>query len=202
MKEGKNVEFKETITNTFLKTVSAFANYGGGTIVFGVKDNGKIVGLDDPERTCHDIENKINDSISPQPDYSMEIHETERTVFLEVNSGSKKPYLYRSKAYKRNDTSTIVVDDLELTRLILGGKNLRFEQLPAKNQNLSFRFLSTALEKHAGVVNMDKDVLKTLELYSDREGYNNAAAILADDNESPGIDIAKFGDTINVIQKG
>ena len=27
MKETKNLEFKENITNTFLKTVSAFANY-------------------------------------------------------------------------------------------------------------------------------------------------------------------------------
>ena len=32
MRETKNIEFKESITNTFLKTVSAFANYEGGDI--------------------------------------------------------------------------------------------------------------------------------------------------------------------------
>ncbi len=32
MRETRIVEFKETITNTFLKTVSAFSNYDGGTI--------------------------------------------------------------------------------------------------------------------------------------------------------------------------
>ena len=37
MHETKKLEFKETITNTFLKTVSAFSNYNGGEIYFGVK---------------------------------------------------------------------------------------------------------------------------------------------------------------------
>ena len=32
MHETKKLEFKETITNTFLKTVSAFSNYDGGEI--------------------------------------------------------------------------------------------------------------------------------------------------------------------------
>ena len=38
MRETRILEFKETITNTFLKTVSAFSNYNGGTILFGVDD--------------------------------------------------------------------------------------------------------------------------------------------------------------------
>ena len=32
MRETRTVEFKETVTNTFLKTVSAFSNYDGGVI--------------------------------------------------------------------------------------------------------------------------------------------------------------------------
>ena len=36
MRETRILEFKETITNTFLKTVSAFSNYNGGMILFGV----------------------------------------------------------------------------------------------------------------------------------------------------------------------
>lgn len=34
MKENKHLEFKLEITNTFLKTVSAFANFGDGQIWF------------------------------------------------------------------------------------------------------------------------------------------------------------------------
>ena len=36
MRESKDLEFKETITNSFLKTVSAFANYRDGKIIFGI----------------------------------------------------------------------------------------------------------------------------------------------------------------------
>ena len=61
MRETRILEFKETITNTFLKTVSAFSNYDGGTIVFGIDDDGKIKGLADAKQSCLDIENKINE---------------------------------------------------------------------------------------------------------------------------------------------
>ena len=74
MRETRTLEFKETITNTFLKTVSAFSNYNGGTILFGVDDNGNVKGLTDVKQACLDIENKINDSISPQPNYILERH--------------------------------------------------------------------------------------------------------------------------------
>lgn len=40
MRETKDLEFKEQVSKTFLKTVSAFANYGTGEIKFGIKDNG------------------------------------------------------------------------------------------------------------------------------------------------------------------
>ena len=36
-------------------------------------------------------------------------------------------YLYKSKAYKRNDTATIEVDTLEFSRLVFEGKNISFE---------------------------------------------------------------------------
>ena len=52
MRETRILEFKETITNTFLKTVSAFSNYNGGTILFGVDDNGNVKGL--PAYDCED----------------------------------------------------------------------------------------------------------------------------------------------------
>ena len=48
MRETNDLEFKESITKTFLKTVSAFANYGTGRIVFGVDDSGATIGLSDP----------------------------------------------------------------------------------------------------------------------------------------------------------
>ena len=201
MRETRILEFKETITNTFLKTVSAFSNYDGGTILFGVDDDGNIKGLPDVKQACLDIENKINDSITPQPDYTLEVQNNDQTIKLTVKSGLQKPYLYKSKAYKRNDTATIEVDTLEFSRLVLDGKNIRFEELPCKDQELSFEILHRKLKETVRIENFDKDTLKTLNLYDDVNGFNNAAGLLADKNHFPGIDIVKFGENISIIQK-
>src|SRR5699024_3062772 len=126
----------------FLKTVSAFSNYDGGEIIFGIDDDGNIKGLTNAKQACLDIENKINDSITPQPDYTLEFQNNDRTIKLTVKSGLQKPYLYKSKAYKRNDTATIEVDTLEFSRLILEGKNIGFEELPCEDQELTFDVLA------------------------------------------------------------
>ena len=201
MRETRILEFKETITNTFLKTVSAFSNYDGGTVLFGIDDDGNIKGLPDVKQACLDIENKINDSITPQPDYTLEIKNNDQTIKLTVKSGLQKPYLYKSKAYKRNDTATIEVDTLEFSRLVLDGKNIRFEELPCKDQELSFEILHRKLKETVRIENFNKDTLKTLNLYDDVNGFNNAAGLLADKNHFPGIDIVKFGENISIIQK-
>lgn len=201
MRETRILEFKETITNTFLETVSAFSNYDGGEILFGVDDDGNIKGLSNVKQACLDIENKINDNISPQPNYTLEIQNSDQTIKLSVKSGLQKPYLYKSKAYKRNDTSTIEVDTLEFSRLVLEGKNIRFEELPCKDQKLSFEILQSNLKEKIQIETFNKDTLKTLNLYDDVNGFNNAAGLLADKNHFPGIDIVKFGENISIIQK-
>lgn len=201
MKESRQLEYKEKISNTFLKTVSAFANYDGGSVLFGVKDAGEVVGISDIEQKCLDIENSINDNIKPQPDYCIEIINNGKTISLNVRPGVNKPYLYKGKAYKRNDTSTIEVDQIELKRLILAGENKDYEELPSHDQNLEFSYLEQELIAKTGIKKMSIDILKTLNLYSDNDGYNIAAAIVSDKNDLPGIDIAKFGETISIFQK-
>ncbi len=201
MRESKTVEFKESVSNSFLKTVSAFANYGGGTVYFGVAGDGATVGLRDPAGACLDIENRINDSISPVPEFTLSVRESTSTVELKVMPGMATPYLYRAKAYKRADSATVEVDRVELMRLALAGSNLRFEQLPADNQDLTFTCLGAALRDELGLEKFDSDTLKTLDLLSPTGSYNNAAAILADNSSFPGIDVARFGESISMILK-
>lgn len=199
MKESKELELKSTITNTFLKTVSAFSNYNSGKIIFGIDDNGKIIGLENIEELCLDLENKINDNISPKPDFRF-IKDTKKNIItLIVEEGFNKPYLYKGKAYKRNDTSTVEVDRIEFNRLTLLGLNQYYEELKARKQNLKFEVLIKELEEKLSLKNFSKDVLKTLNLYDDKNGYNNAAELLADKNTFSGTDIAKFGKNIDEI---
>ena len=198
MRESAFLEFKPKISSTFLKTVSAYANFHDGEILFGIDDAGSKVGLDHLEETCLAIENRINDCIAPRPLFSIQINQDDKTVCLHVQEGSNKPYLYNGKAYRRSDSSTVEVDRVELNRLVLEGENLSFEELNSPEKNLEFKTLSAALREKLGISDTSTDVLKTLGLIG-ASGFNRAAAILADKNSYPGIDVIKFGASINEI---
>ena len=200
MRETRNIEFKEKVTNTFLKTVSAYANYGTGKIEFGIKDNGEIVGVQDPIDVSLNIENKINDSITPNPQYSLSINDKTDVITLTVFKGKDTPYFYKAKAYKRNDSASIEVDDIELKRLILRGENRSYDSLIARNQDLSFKILEKALQNKLGIRKLTSDILITLDLKKKDEGYTIAGELLADENNSRGVDIIKFGENISIIQ--
>ena len=197
MKESRFLEFKSEVSNSFLKTVSAFSNIGTGTIKFGFNDDGSICGISNIEKTCLDIENKINDNITPNPNFKFELDYNNKTIDLIVYEGLNKPYLYKSKAYKRNDTATIEMDHLELQRVILEGKNMYFEELPYDGK-LEFNYLRKVFKDNLNV-ELNDDIFKTLGLVDKNGNYNNAAAILADENNFSGIDIIRFGNNINEI---
>ncbi|MBQ7568351.1 putative DNA binding domain-containing protein [bacterium] len=199
MKESKRLEYKESVTNTFLKTVSAFANYGTGKIIFGIADDGTIKGVNNPRQACLDIENRINDSIDPVPEYTLNINEQTSVITLTVMEGLHKPYLYKSKAYRRNDSATIAADRLEFARLVLEGQNSSFEELPAANQHLSFGVLEKKLSDALHIESFSLDTLKTLELYRCEIGYNKAGELLSDVNDFCGTDIVRFGNNISII---
>ena len=91
LRESKTLEYRESLTNASLKTVSAYANYGSG-----------------------DIDNRINDSMDPVPKYTLAANELTSVVALHVSDGPYKPCLYRGKAYRRSDSSTVEVDRQEL----------------------------------------------------------------------------------------
>lgn len=146
MRETKNLEFKEKMTNTFLKTVSAFANYGTGQIKFGIKDDGTVVGVNNPQDFCLNIENKINDSIKPNPNYNLTINNQTKVVTLTVKKSPNPPYFYKAKAYKRNDSASVEIDPVELSRLIMTSRNQSYDSLKAEKQDLTFNILEKALQ--------------------------------------------------------
>lgn len=201
MRESGNLEFRLDVSDGFLKTVSAFANYGGGRILFGVDHGGNAVGFAGIHEAALRIEEKINNTISPQPDYRIEISPKTNVLTLTVNDGLAKPYYYRSRAYRRNGSSTVETDRTELSRLILEGSHLSFDELPSNNQNLSFATLKQWLIDKLNIPDLDDNILKGLELCDHKGCFNNAAALFADINSFPGIDLTVYGDTINIIRQ-
>ncbi len=46
--KNKKVVYKKEVSQNYLKTVSAFANYNDGEIIFGITDDFDVVGIDNP----------------------------------------------------------------------------------------------------------------------------------------------------------
>lgn len=203
-KESYNLEFKEEVSRTFLKTVSAYANYNDGEIIFGIDDNGNLLGIESSKEESLRIENMINDSLVPVPNFEIKVKEvgSKTIILLEVKKGKDTPYYYKGKAYKRADTSTVDVDRFELRRLAMEGINMDYEDRKASSQDLSFNILESKLKEEAGIEKINLDILKTLNLYNKEGYYNIAGELLADRNDIAfsGIDIVKFGKDINKIQ--
>lgn len=198
MRKTYNLEFKEKISDTFLKTVVAFSNYTGGKILFGVDDEGKLLGIDNPREAMLSIENKINDNIKPQVFYRLDIIEKD-VIQLSVYPGDEKPYFYKSKSYKRNDSATIELDNDELKRLILEGNNKTFDQISTNKNRYSFHYLEEKFKKLLNIESLNTDILKTLDLIDNDKYLTNAGDLLADTNEYNIIDIVKFGEDKDTI---
>ena len=199
MYEEKYLEFKSEISNSFLKTVSAYANYGKGIIRFGINDDGSIKGINNIDKAKIDIENKINDSIDPKPDFTFIPDLENKTLDLVVFEGRFKPYMYKGRAYKRNDTSTVEMDRIELRRFIMDYNNTTFDELEI-NEELTFKYFDKVLNNSLNI-KCDKNILKTFSLINNYEKYNNAAKIISDNNNLSGLDIVVYGDSINVTKQ-
>jgi ATP-dependent DNA helicase RecG len=66
--ETQNLEFKESLRlkEEIGETVSAFSNSDGGTVIVGVSDTGKPIGVDIGGNTLEELANYIKRNTDPQ----------------------------------------------------------------------------------------------------------------------------------------
>lgn len=82
---------EEKRPKSWLKSVSAFANGLGGSLFFGVDNDGTIKGIDDIQHVCETISSKIRDYLDPLPEVEMIPHKTDEglnVLQLKVYAGS------------------------------------------------------------------------------------------------------------------
>lgn len=99
--EGKTLEFKARLGSAipFLKTVVAFANTSGGTILFGIEDQTRrVIGVQDPLELEAKIANLVTDSVRPRLVPEIEIYPWRRTylVAVRVFPGFAAPHYLKS----------------------------------------------------------------------------------------------------------
>lgn len=148
--ETDRVEFKQELPDQhikWLKSVVAFANTSGGTIVIGIADGTKdVVGVDKSEAPliCDQFANAISDAITPQimPDIVMEDIEDKTVIFAEVFPSPHRPYYIASLGkekgtFVRVGGTTRLADAAIQKELELEGANLSYDSLIYRNAEYS-----------------------------------------------------------------
>jgi len=189
------MELKQEYTKSYLKTVSAFANERDGKIVFGVTDEGKIIGVEDDAKIRHQIENAIYDNFASTPNFKLEtsIAGDKKIVILSIFRGRAIPYLYKGNAYMRVDTSTFIADDYRINRWFQEVYNIKFEEMLVDEEEFTFNHLAHELKENMGLSEFKEETLITLGLKKTGK-YTNAGRFFADTNSYQfGTDIVKFG---------
>lgn len=120
--EHTHQDFKFEISDArkIAKSISAFANTGGGRLLVGVKDNGKIAGVRSEEE-IYMIEAAANMYCQPQVEIETETYQAEGKTVLKINieEASTKPIYAldeenKPKAYIRIDDENILATPVHL----------------------------------------------------------------------------------------
>ena len=117
--ENRTTEFKEHLPakgveghRKVMKTVAAFANGAGGRILFGVTDDGDLVGLPDAELAgARDtLARLVTSWISPLPQFEFETlpvadQPGRSVIVLSITSGDRRPSAQEPDRRRRSTTS-------------------------------------------------------------------------------------------------
>lgn len=175
---------------SWLKSVSAFANGNGGTLVFGITDDDEIVGVENAESDAEIISEQIKAKMDPVPDVDLRIEmvDGKKLVILKVRRGDETPYFYYADgnrtAFVRIGNESVVADSMMLKRLVLKGYKRSYDSLPSEYDfdKMAFTKLKSICFQRTHTAFLDTDY-ESWGL-TDADGrLTNAGALLAD--ESP-----------------
>ena len=180
---------EEKKPKSWLKSVSAFANGLGGSLFFGIDNDGIVKGLDDVQHVCETISSKIRDYMDPLPEVEMVPHDMDglRILQLKVNSGHYTPYYYvgdgQRIAFVRVGDESLPTTAEQMVRLVLKGSNKTFDSLHTdyKAEDYSFTILANTFKKRTNQ-EWDKKFLLSFGLVTGTGILTNAGALFADDS--------------------
>ncbi len=183
------IMLEEKRPKSWLKSVSAFANGLGGSLFIGVDNDGIVKGLDDTQRVCETISNKIRDYMDPLPEVEMIPHKTDEgmnVLQLKVNAGNYTPYYYvgdgQRVAFVRIGDESVPATAEHMVRLVLKGSNKTYDSLITdyRKDDNSFIILANEFKKRTEQ-DWNTKYLLSFGLVTSKGYLTNAGALFSDD---------------------
>ncbi len=186
--ESETVELKAIVVEDIKKEIIAFANCEGGKLYIGVRDDGTVSGLDDPDAASLQVSNMVRDAI--KPDLSMFLHyetltvDEKRIVMVDIQQGTQRPYYLAKKGlrpegvYVRQGYSSVPATNTAIRRMIKETDGDRFEEMRSLEQNLTFKKAEAEFADRN--IKFGPNQMKTLGIMTQDGVYTNLGLLLSD----------------------
>ena len=190
--ENQNIEFKQEYVPDIRKEVMGFANAEGGTVYVGIRKDGKVLGVEDPDGVMLQIVNSLKDALAPDIMPFVRVNSVEiegkQVVEINVTTGTNRPYYLREKGlkpsgvYVRKGRSTQPMTEEGIREMILQNSGRSFELCRSMNQELTFHTLQAEMQKR--LIELGTSQMRTLKLIGEDGLYTNLALLLSDQCET------------------
>lgn len=186
--ESSSVELKEIYVADIKKEVIAFANTKGGAIYIGITDNGRVIGVNNPDEVILQAGNAIRDSIKPDitlfVDYKVEIVDRKKVIKISVQRGVDRPYyliekgLKPSGVYVRQGNASVPASEDAIRQMIKETDGDTYERVRSFNQELTFEYAANEMKKRG--LEFTSVQTTTLGIIGDDGLYTNLGLLLSD----------------------
>ena len=190
--ENQNIEFQQEYVPDIRKEVMGLANADGGTVYVGIRKDGVVLGVSDPDGVMLQIVNSLKDSLAPDimPFVRVTTIELEEkpVIEIDVTTGTNRPYYLRERGlkpsgvYVRKRSSTQPMTEEGIREMILQNSGRSFEQCRSMNQELTFHTLQTEMQRRS--IEIGASQMRTLKLIGEDGLYTNLALLLSDQCET------------------
>ena len=189
--ESGQLEFKEVVRKEDIaKTLCAFLNGKGGTVLIGVKDDGTVTGIENSESYESELKQYLHSAIIPEAPITISVEKigSKDIISCKVWNGSKPPYIFNGEIFFRKDNKTIKATSEQISKLISERQQseLHWERqivLGADIEDLDElevrKTIKDTIASGRGKLFSEKDIEGFLTYYGlYRDGYLTNAAII------------------------
>lgn len=179
--EGKTLEFKQDLSSPsgIKRTVVAFANTAGGTILIGVEDKtGYVRGVADPLALEERVASLISDSISPRilPDIELLSYRDTHVLAVQIYpSGSRPHYLTASGCeagtYVRVGSTNRRADAALIAEMQRFARGEAYDERPMPDLDSEAIDFRVASELFADIKKLRRRDLDTLRVVTSHQGH-------------------------------